>query len=133
MTKLLQHIDEVSTSLSQTFTSEQSLVKSLDDALYDLDQRLLREVRKVATEHQARRGAIRKELRALAGSIGMFRPQHETHCRNQPSHRRQPPPYHRWSDNQFLSKSTTGSNMTAINTRSLPATGAKRQRTFRPS
>ena len=72
MTKLLQHIDEVSTSLSQT--SEQSLVKSLDDALYDLDQRLLREVRKVATEHRARRGAIRKELHALAGSIGMFRP-----------------------------------------------------------
>ena len=74
MTKLLQHIDEVGTSLSQTFTSEQSLVKSLDDALYDLDQRLLREVRKVATEHRARRGAIRKELHALAGSIGMFRP-----------------------------------------------------------
>ena len=74
MIKLLQQIEEVGTSLSQTFTSEQSLVKSLDDALYDLDQRLLREVRKVATEHQARRGAIRKELHALAGSIGMFRP-----------------------------------------------------------
>ncbi len=74
MTKLLQHMDEVSTNLSQRFTSEQSLVKTLDDALYDLDQRLLREVRKVATEHQARRRAIRKELRALAGSIGMFRP-----------------------------------------------------------
>ena len=77
MTKLLQHIDEVGTSLSQTFTSEQSLVKSLDDALYDLDQRLLREVRKVATEHQARRGAIHKELHALAGSIGTFRPPHD--------------------------------------------------------
>ena len=77
MTKLLQHIDEVSTSLSQTFTSEQALVKSLDDALYDLEQRLLREVRKVATEHQARRGAIRKELHALAGSIGTFRSPHD--------------------------------------------------------
>ena len=77
MTRLLQRMEEVSASLSRTFTSEQSLVKSLDDALDDLDQRLLREVRKVATEHQARRRAIRKELHALAGSIGMFRPPHD--------------------------------------------------------
>ena len=72
MTKLLQHINEMRTSVNQTATGEQSLVKSLGDALNYVDQQLLRDIRKVATEHEARRAVIFNELQALACSIGVF-------------------------------------------------------------
>jgi hypothetical protein len=74
MTKLLQHIDEMRARLTQTSTSEQSLVKSLGDALNHVDQQLVRDIRKVATEHEARRAVIFNELQALACSIGVFQP-----------------------------------------------------------
>jgi hypothetical protein len=77
MAKLLQQIDHVSKHLTETFRNEQALVKSLRDALYDLDQRLLRDIREVAADHQIRRGTILNELQDLAGSIGKFLPQHE--------------------------------------------------------
>jgi hypothetical protein len=75
--KLLQHIDEMRELLSQTATTEQSLVKNLGDALNNLDQQLLRNVRKVGAEHQARRGVILNELQGLAASVGMFLPPQE--------------------------------------------------------
>jgi hypothetical protein len=74
MTKLVQHIDEMRARLTQTSTSEQSLVKSLGDALNHVDQQLVRDIRKVATEHEARRAVIFNELQALACSIGVFQP-----------------------------------------------------------
>lgn len=74
MTKLRQHIDEMRTSLTQTSTSEQSLVKSLGDALNHVDQQLLRDIRKVAMEHESRRAVIFNELQALACNIGVFQP-----------------------------------------------------------
>ena len=74
MTKLRQHIDEMRASLTQTATGEQSLVKSLGDALNHVDQQLLREIRKAATEHEARRAVIFNELQALACNIGVFQP-----------------------------------------------------------
>ena len=77
MTKLRKHIDEMRASVTQTATGEQSLVKSLGDALNHVDQQLLRDLRKVATEHEARRAVIFNELQALACSIGVFQPPQE--------------------------------------------------------
>lgn len=74
MTKLRQHIDEMRAGLTQTSTGEQSLVKGLGDALNQIDQELLRDIRKVATEHEARRAVIFNELQALACNIGVFQP-----------------------------------------------------------
>ncbi len=77
MAKLLQQIDHVSTHLTETFRNEQALVKSLGDALNDLDQRLLRDIRQVAADHQTRRGTILDALEDLADGIGTFRPQRQ--------------------------------------------------------
>jgi hypothetical protein len=74
MTKLRQHIDEMRANVTQTATGEQSLVKSLGDALNHVDQQLLRDLRKAAAEHEARRAVIFNELQALACSIGVFQP-----------------------------------------------------------
>lgn len=74
MTKLVQHIDEMRARLTQTSTNEQSLVKSLGDALNHVDQQLVRDIRRVAAEHEARRAVIFNELQALACSIGVFQP-----------------------------------------------------------
>jgi hypothetical protein len=75
MAKLLQQIDHVSTHITETIRNEQALVQSLGDALNDLDQQLLRDIRQVAADHQIRRGTILNALEDLAGSIGMFPPQ----------------------------------------------------------
>ena len=72
MTKLLQHIDEMRALLTQTTTSEQSLVKALGDALSQVDHQLVQDIRKVAIAHQARRAEIYLELQSLACTIGMF-------------------------------------------------------------
>jgi hypothetical protein len=77
MTKLLQHIDEMRARLTQMAHSERSLVEALGDALIRLDQEILQNIRNIATGHETRRGAILNELKALAGSIGMFLPARE--------------------------------------------------------
>jgi hypothetical protein len=74
VTKLRQHVEEMRTSVTQTASNEQSLVKSLGDALSHVDQQLLRDIRKVAAEHEARRAVIFNELQALACNIGVFQP-----------------------------------------------------------
>jgi hypothetical protein len=77
LTKLLKHVDEMRERVRQTAISEQSLVRDLADSLKALDQQLLRDVRQVAADHQARRGSILYALEDLADAIGIFRPQHE--------------------------------------------------------
>jgi hypothetical protein len=77
MTKLIQHIDEMRARLTETSTTEQSLVKHLGDSLSQIDQLLTREIRKVAAEHESRRAVIFNELQALACSIGVFHPPQE--------------------------------------------------------
>jgi cell division septum initiation protein DivIVA len=74
VTKLRQHIEEMRANVTQTASSEQSLVKNLGDALNHVDQQLLRDIRKVAAEHEARRAVIFNELQALACNIGVFQP-----------------------------------------------------------
>ena len=77
MTKLPQHIDDMSALLTQTAKSERSLVKALSDALSQVDHQLVQDIRKVAVQHQARRAEIYMELQALACTIGVFPAAHE--------------------------------------------------------
>jgi hypothetical protein len=74
MTKLRQHIEEMRARVAESAATEQSLVKSLDDALNRIDQQLLKDVRTIAAEHEARRVSIFNDLQALACNIGMFQP-----------------------------------------------------------
>jgi hypothetical protein len=62
-------------SLTQTALTERSLVEALGDTLNRYDQQLLQDIQNIATEHEARRGAILNELQTLAA--GMFQPAHE--------------------------------------------------------
>lgn len=77
MTKLIQHIEEMSGILTHTTRSEQTLVKALSDALREVDNHLVQEIRNLNTQHQARRAEIYLELQALACNIGMFPTAHE--------------------------------------------------------
>jgi hypothetical protein len=72
MRQLLQQLEEMHIRIAETATHEETLVKALADALIRLDEQLLQDVQSIATEHEARRGAILGELQGLASSIGMF-------------------------------------------------------------
>lgn len=74
MSKLRQHIEEMRSRLDEVAHDEEELVKALGDALNRLDEALLRDVRTIASEHEARREQILGELQGLASGIGMFRP-----------------------------------------------------------
>jgi hypothetical protein len=74
MTKLLQYIEEMRAHVSDVAQSEKVVIKALGDALDRLDTQLMRDVRTIASEHEARRNAILSELHGLAAGIGMFRP-----------------------------------------------------------
>ena len=72
MSKLLQHMDEMSALITHTTRNEQSLVKALGDALQHVDDQLVQDIRNLNTQHHARRAEIFLELQALACSIGLF-------------------------------------------------------------
>lgn len=69
MTKLHLHIEEMRVRLAESSTSELALVRSLSEALRRLDDKLLREVRNVTLEHEARRTAILGEMLNLAARL----------------------------------------------------------------
>jgi hypothetical protein len=70
MTTLIEQIEEMRTRMNELATNEQGLVRALGDALSRADQKLLQDVRCVAVEHEARRGAILNELQGLAARMG---------------------------------------------------------------
>jgi hypothetical protein len=70
MTNLIQQIEEMRTRMNELAAGEQDLVRALGDALTRADQKLLQDVRSVAADHEARRGAILNELQSLAARIG---------------------------------------------------------------
>jgi hypothetical protein len=70
MTNLIQQIEEMRIRTSELASSEQGLVRALGDALSRADQKLLQDVRSVAAEHEARRGAILTELQSLSARMG---------------------------------------------------------------
>jgi hypothetical protein len=69
MTTLIQQIEEMRIRMNDLATNEQGLVRALGDSLTLADQTLLQEVRCVAAQHEARRGAILNELQTLAARM----------------------------------------------------------------
>lgn len=72
MTKMLQYVDEMRARLTEVATTEQTLIRELDQALSRVDQELLADVRDLTLAHEARRVAILAELQGLASRIGAF-------------------------------------------------------------
>lgn len=76
MTTLTEQIEAMRLRMNQLATEEHGLVRTLGDALTSADQRLLEEVRSIAAAHEARRGAILRELEALAARMcALHRPE----------------------------------------------------------
>lgn len=71
-TKMAHLVDEVRARLTEIATTEQTLIRALDDALSAVDQQLLADVRDLTLSHEARRVAILQELQTLASRIGAF-------------------------------------------------------------
>ncbi len=94
MSKMAALVDELRQQLNTAREGEQELVSSLRDALDQYDQRLLQDVRSLAAEHEARRGAILTELQSLARRMGAFPVPREPHLEltdNSPPPRAMPP------------------------------------------
>ncbi len=72
MSRLIEHIEKVRMRLTEISASELHLVRALGDALSRVDEKLLRDVRTVTAEHEARRGEILNELQVLATRVGSF-------------------------------------------------------------
>jgi hypothetical protein len=72
MSRLIEHIEKVRMRLTEISVSELHLVRALGDALSRVDEKLLRDVRAVTAEHEARRGEILNELQVLATRVGSF-------------------------------------------------------------
>jgi hypothetical protein len=70
MTTLIEQIEQMRLRMNQLAGGEQDLIRALGEALSRADQKLLQDVRSVAQEHEARRGAILTELQSLAARIG---------------------------------------------------------------
>ena len=81
MTSLIQQIEAMRTRMNELAAGEQDLVRALGDALTRADQKLLQDVRSVAADHEARRGAILNELQSLAARMGALpRPPQEPYA-----------------------------------------------------
>lgn len=70
MTKLLEQIEAMRVRMNELATEEHGIVRTLGEALIEADQRLVEEIRNVAAAHDARRGAILRELQILAQRMG---------------------------------------------------------------
>ena len=81
MTNLIEQIEEMRSRMNALAAGEQGLVTALGEALARADQKLLQDVRSVAADHQARRGAILSELQSLAARMGALpRPPQEPYA-----------------------------------------------------
>jgi hypothetical protein len=67
-----QQIDEMRARLIENAQNEQLLLRALAEALGQVDEQLLSEVRQVTAEHEARRGNILSELQVLASRLCVF-------------------------------------------------------------
>lgn len=70
--QLDQQIDEMRARLTENARNEQVLLRALAEALGQVDQQLLNEVRQVTAEHEARRSDILGELQVLASRLCVF-------------------------------------------------------------
>ena len=69
MTKLSDQIQDMQRRLMGNALDEQAFVTAMGDALNEVDQHLLNEVRRLGDEHESRRGVILRELQDLAGRL----------------------------------------------------------------
>jgi hypothetical protein len=74
--KLLEQIEAMRARMNELATGEQAIIKTLGEALAAVDQRLLEDVRHVSAAHEARRGAILRELKVLAERMGALHQPH---------------------------------------------------------
>src|SRR5262245_50196614 len=72
MTNIIQLVEQVGAKIANLKDNEEELVRALGKALNRVDQKLLQNVRKITSEHEARRGAMLHELQCLAARIGSF-------------------------------------------------------------
>lgn len=72
MSKLSEQIQEMQRRLTANALDEQAFVKALGEALSEVDQHLLHEVRRLGDEHETRRGHILRELQDMAGRLCML-------------------------------------------------------------
>ncbi len=79
MTKMIHYVDEMRQRLSEVAKTEQTLIRAMGDALAQVDQELLADVRDLTLAHEARRVAILQELQTLASRIGAFPVAREVH------------------------------------------------------
>ena len=79
-TKLTDQIQDIQRTLTDNAVTERAFVSALGDALNQVDQHLLNEVRRLGEEHAARRGMILHELQALSSSLCQFPNRPEPHA-----------------------------------------------------
>ena len=72
MSKMLRLVDEMHVRLNEISASEQTLMRTLRDALNRVDDKLMQDVRTMTAEHEARRSGVLSELQSLAARIGAF-------------------------------------------------------------
>jgi hypothetical protein len=72
MSKFNLEIEDMRRRLEENARNEQSLLKALNEALSQTDEKLLSEVRHVTAQHEARRIAILNELQLLAARLCTF-------------------------------------------------------------
>lgn len=69
---LVQEIETLRGQMHEIAAHEEALLRSLAESLHEAEQRLLRHVRDIATQHGERRVQLLGELRALASGMGSF-------------------------------------------------------------
>jgi hypothetical protein len=72
MSNIVRFIEDLRARLSKATEREKALVQALADSLSGSDERLLRDVRNITKEHEARRGTVMYELQNLASRMGAF-------------------------------------------------------------
>lgn len=100
MTSLAQELEEMRVRMNELAKNEQGLIAALGDALSRADHKLLDDVRNLSAEHEARRGAILRELQGLAARLGalpkpgdLFAPLGAGYGRELPQHDPFPSPH----------------------------------------
>jgi hypothetical protein len=72
MTTLTEQIEQLRLQIKEVASDEHALVKELAGTLKQADEKLLREVRLVAAEHEVRRCAVLRELEMLSSRLSLF-------------------------------------------------------------
>jgi hypothetical protein len=76
MDTLHSQIESMRRRLAENAHAEQTLLRALGEALDQVDQQLLREVRQVTSDHEVRRALILGELQVLASHLCAFPADH---------------------------------------------------------